>query len=65
MKIYILKARINYEGYVIEGVFSSEELAQEHLDSIGEDDKMHINHFTIDEYEVRFNNGDFSLTSCT
>lgn len=65
MKVYILKACIDYEGYIIKGVFSSEELAQEYLDSMGEDDKIHIDRFTIVEYDVRFNNSDFSLTNRT
>ena len=59
MKVYILKACIGYEGFIIKGVFSSEELAQEYLGNMSEDDKVHIDNFTIDEYEVRFNNGEF------
>lgn len=65
MKLYVLKAGIGYDGYEIGGVFSSKESAQELLDRLSIDINMHINYFTIDEYELRFINGDFSLTSCT
>ncbi len=61
MNVYILKKHYDYEGFEIEGVYASEERAEQRMQELEEHSRLpmgHINHefsgdrLSVDCYEV-------------
>ena len=59
VKVCILTGCADCEEFLTRRVFSNEELAQDYLDKLSEDGKIHTDCFMINEYELDFINGEF------